>query len=112
MIPNYPISNTLPSRCRVSNLAAHHNDDDVLVVTPRFLGLGSDRIIGGACGPRYRVIDLSLLSDPVVITWASRSSGSITDGADSLVFAGVEEIILPTCMQPGPSPVQSLSALA
>ena len=73
-------------------------------MTPRFLGLGCDRIIGGASGPHYRVIDLSLLSEPVVIQWSSRHSGSITDGADSLVFQGVEEIILPPCMQPKPKP--------
>ena len=102
MTPNYPTSNMLPSDGQDFTLASQEVDDDILLVTPRFLGLGSDRIIGGACGPRYRVIDLSLLSDPVIITWTSRCSGSITDGADSLVFAGVEEIILPTCMQPCP----------
>ena len=73
-----------------------------LVVTPRYLGLGCDRIIGGPGGPHYRVIDLSQLKEPVTIHWCGRHSGSITDGADSLVFQGVEQIILPPCMRPEP----------
>ena len=71
---------------------------DVFVVEPRHMGLGSDMIIGGACGPRYRVIDLSKLAEPVTIHWFGSDSGSITDCADSIVFQGVEEILLPSCM--------------
>lgn len=74
-------------------------DSDCLTVTPRGLGLGQDRIIGGANAPRYRVIDLSLLDCHVEIIWSRPGAGVITDGADSLVFQGVEEVILPVCMR-------------
>ena len=35
---------------------------------------------------------------PVAIDWSSPDCGSITDGADTIVFQGVDEIILPACM--------------
>ena len=76
------------------------NDDPVFQVQPRLLGLGCDRLIGGASGPRYKVIDLSLLSEPVEIHWSGPDCGSITDGADTIVFQGVDRIILPECMKP------------
>lgn len=84
----------------VSNVGIRR--EDVLIVTPRFLGLGEDRIIGGPCGPAFRAIDLSQLTHPVDIHWATPDSGSITDGVDSIVFQGVEEIILPGCMYDPP----------
>ncbi|UYV39426.1 hypothetical protein N4R57_10730 [Rhodobacteraceae bacterium D3-12] len=71
---------------------------DVLVVKPRGLGLGEDMIIGGANARQYRVIDLSQLTSRVEIKWSGPDAGFICDGADSLVFQGVEEIILPPCM--------------
>ena len=76
------------------------DDALVFVLQPRLLGLGCDRIIGGVSGPSYKVIDLSLLDDPVAIDWSGPDSGSITDGADSIVFQGVDQIILPECMKP------------
>ena len=73
-------------------------DDSVFVLTPRLLGVGEDTIIGGPSGRAYRKIDLSQLTHPVDIDWASPDCGSITDGADTIVFQGVDEIILPPCM--------------
>ncbi|MCF3594062.1 hypothetical protein LZG00_08625 [Rhodobacteraceae bacterium LMO-12] len=97
---NHPPCDFVPSIVQLPDCC--QPDEDHFVVTPRYLGLGCDMIIGGASGPSYRVIDLSLLEEPVVINWAGTHSGSITDGADSLVFHGVEQIILPPCMQPLP----------
>ena len=102
MNTDFAIVYSPPSAGSCPALAAAQTREDHLVVTPRFLGLGYDRIIGGTTGPRYRVIDLSLLSEPVSISWTGPQSGSITDGADSLVFQGVEEIILPACMRSAP----------
>ncbi|PIE12334.1 MAG: hypothetical protein CSA70_10005 [Rhodobacterales bacterium] len=71
---------------------------DTYEVSPRCFGLGEDVIIGGAIGPCYRSIDLSALTFPVNIYWKDNASGVITDGADSIVFQGVDHIILPDCM--------------
>lgn len=73
--------------------------EDVLVIEPAQLGLGRDLLIGGAGGPHYRVIDLSRLTDRVRITWNGPDCGCICDGADAIVFQGIEEIILPPCMR-------------
>ncbi|MDQ2088824.1 hypothetical protein [Marimonas arenosa] len=83
-------------------VTAPQDVDRVFVVVPSRLGIGEDMIIGGPCGPVYRKIDLSRLSDPVDIVWTGENSGLITDGADSIVFQGVDEIILPACMKPVP----------
>ena len=72
---------------------------DTYVLQPRLLGLGEDRIIGGHFGPAFRKIDLSHLTHPVEIDWVSPDCGTITDGADSIVFQGIDEIILPSCMR-------------
>ena len=77
------------------------NDDSVFVLEPRLLGIGCDRIIGGSAGARYRVIDLSNLQYPVEIIWERPGCGTITDGADSIVFQDIELIILPACMATG-----------
>lgn len=69
------------------------------IVKPKGLGLGEDCIIGGGSGPSYRRIDLRALSHPVDIQWVSNDSGIITDGADSIVFQGIEAILLPACMR-------------
>ena len=71
---------------------------ETFVLEPRLLGIGEDRIIGGGHGPRYRRIDLSLLTHPVAIHWAGPDCGTITDGADCIVFQGIEELVLPPCM--------------
>ena len=75
-------------------------ETDTFVLQPRLLGIGRDRLIGGASGPAYRRIDLRLLSHPVAIDWSGPDSGSISDGADCIVFQGIEEILLPACMAP------------
>jgi len=85
---------------RFTPVRAAPQDKSVFVLQPRLLGLGHDMIIGGVRGPHYEVIDLSLLDDPVVIHWSGPDSGSITDGADSIVFQGIDHIILPDCMKP------------
>ena len=73
--------------------------DAVFVLVPRGLGLGRDRLIGGTTGLAYRVIDLSQLDHPVTIHWSGTDCGTISDGADCIVFQGVAEVILPACMR-------------
>jgi hypothetical protein len=68
------------------------------IVRPSGLGLGEDRLIGGQNDREYRRIDLRALTHPVEVQWTSEDSGIITDGADSIVFQGIEEILLPCCM--------------
>lgn len=82
-----------------SEIAGHHPQHDTLVVVPRFLGLGKDMIIGGPSGPPIRVIDLSRLDESVIIDWSADGCGTISDGADTILFYGVSEIILPPCMR-------------
>ncbi|WP_161594575.1 hypothetical protein [Marimonas lutisalis] len=83
------------AECFVANKA----DPSIYRLTPRCLGLGEDILIGGTTGPRYFVIDLSALIYPVLIEWSGPDCGVITDGADSIVFQGVDEIIVPPSMQ-------------
>ena len=76
----------------------HCIKNGVLTLKPRRLGLGQDSVIGGPSGQPIEKIDLSLLTHPVSIDWAGHDSGTITDGADTIVFHGVNEIVLPLCM--------------
>ena len=41
------------------------------------------------------VVDLSKLAVPVALEFAGVGAGSISDGIDTIVFQGIEEIILP-----------------
>ncbi len=75
-----------------------HEAGTVFTLQPRQLGLGADLLIGGPSGLPYSVIDLSRLTTPVDIIWERPGCGAITDGADSIVFQDVEEIILPAWM--------------
>ncbi|MDU8929813.1 hypothetical protein RXV86_20695 [Alisedimentitalea sp. MJ-SS2] len=84
--------------------------DGVFVLKPRLLGVGEDKIIGGPSGQSYQKIDLSQLTYPVDIDWSSPDCGSITDGADTIVFQGVDEIILPPCMREAASPPTELAS--
>lgn len=72
---------------------------EVFKVTPTKLGLGQDCILGAPGCPHYSVIDLSALTAPVTIEWSGRDSGFITDGADTIIFQRVDQIIPPRCMQ-------------
>lgn len=70
----------------------------VFQVKPVKKGLGKDMIIGGEGRPSFSTIDLSLLDIPVEIDWSDNERGTITDGVDCIVFSGVQQIILPDCM--------------
>ena len=88
----------LLARSSGTNPANSNVAGDILVVEPRHLGIGRDMMVGGPGRPQYRFIDLTRLKEPVMIHWDGADCGSITDGADSIVFQGVEDILLPDCM--------------
>lgn len=58
-------------------------------------GLGADYLLGGTSGQAASVIDLSGLKLVVTLQCTGYRAGVISDGIDSIVFQGVEEIILP-----------------
>ena len=51
--------------------------------------------LGGTARAKVRVVDLSKLAVPVALEFAGVGAGSISDGIDTIVFQGIEEIILP-----------------
>jgi Ca2+-binding RTX toxin-like protein len=55
---------------------------------------GTDTIIGGEGGTDSDVIDLSLLSGPVTVSYTGDEAGTITDGTDTLTFFEIERLIL------------------
>jgi hypothetical protein len=89
---------TIPTQNNVPSATSPGAAGDVFVVEPRYLGVGNDIIIGGPGRPQCRFIDLSRLKEPVMVHWDGADCGSITDGADTIVFQGIEDIILPDCM--------------
>ena len=58
-------------------------------------GLGADYLLGGAARANVRAVDLSELAVPVALEFTGVGAGSISDGIDTIVFQGIEEIILP-----------------
>ena len=82
--------------------------EDVGVFRPSYVrgGLGADYLLGGAARANVRVVDLSELAVPVALEFAGVGAGSISDGIDTIVFQGIEEIILPgwifAAMPPSP----------
>jgi Ca2+-binding RTX toxin-like protein len=71
-------------------------DADTFLVRDNF---GNNTIIGGdtfTTGANYDTIDLSALSNPVVVTFDGPGSGTITDFATGEVisFSGIEQLIL------------------
>jgi hypothetical protein len=58
-------------------------------------GLGGDYLIGGTQNSGFRVIDLSDLDMHIMLDLTGWQAGIVTDGIDTIVFQGVEEIILP-----------------
>ena len=71
-------------------------DDDTFIVED---GFGNDTITGGdtfTTGVNYDTIDLSALSNPVVVTFSGPGAGTITDfvTGDVITFSGIEQLIL------------------
>jgi len=71
-------------------------DADTFIITD---GFGSDTVIGGdtfTTGINYDTIDLSALSNPVVVTFDGPGSGTITDfvTGEVITFSGIEQLIL------------------
>ena len=71
--------------------------EDVGVFRPSYVrgGLGADYLLGGTARANVRVVDLSELAVPVALKFAGVGAGSISDRIDTIVFQGIEEIILP-----------------
>ena len=71
--------------------------EDVGVFRPSYVrgGLGADYLLGGTARANVRVVDLSELAVPVALEFVGVGAGSISDGIDTIVFQGIEEIILP-----------------
>lgn len=67
-------------------------DQDLFVLTN---GMGADTIFGGEAvtdGLDRDVIDATALTGPVVVTYTSTESGTVTDGTDTISFWGIEDI--------------------
>jgi len=58
-------------------------------------GIGSDYLLGGGAHGAVRIVDLSRLKEPVSLEFSGAGAGVISDGIDTIVFQGIEEIILP-----------------
>ncbi|CTQ48841.1 Hint domain-containing protein [Jannaschia donghaensis] len=67
------------------------DDADTFIVTGTF---GNDTIVGGEGGDDTDTIDLSGLSGPVTVTYSGDEAGTITDGTSTIVFSGIERLIL------------------
>ena len=67
------------------------SDGDTFVVQD---GFGNDTIEGGEGGDDADVIDLSGLTGPVTVTYTGDEAGTITDGADTITFSEIEQLIL------------------
>lgn len=67
-------------------------DGDLFVLNDR---MGADTIYGGESvtdGADRDVIDATALTGPVVVTYTSTESGTLTDGTDTISFWGIEDI--------------------
>jgi hypothetical protein len=58
-------------------------------------GIGADYLLGSGAHGAVRIVDLSRLREPVTFEFNRTRAGIITDGIDTIVFQGIEEIILP-----------------
>ncbi|WP_299723521.1 Hint domain-containing protein [uncultured Tateyamaria sp.] len=67
------------------------DDADTFIIED---GFGNDTIVGGEGGTDDDTIDLSALSGPVTVDFASDEAGSITDGADTITFSEIENVTL------------------
>ncbi|KPN63705.1 Ca2+-binding protein, RTX toxin-related [Aliiroseovarius crassostreae] len=67
------------------------DDADTFVVQD---GFGTDTILGGEGGIDSDTIDLSRVTAPVTVTYTGDEAGTITDGANTITFSGVENLIL------------------
>lgn len=96
------ITSAMPINYLGDTLNSQGSNNDVFRLHPKALGIGEDIIIGGCCGQKCSVIDLSLLDQPVEIDCTTIGDGlycgTISDGVDTIVFQGIKEIILPECM--------------
>ena len=57
-------------------------------------GFGSDTVEGGEGGTDRDRIDASALGAGITILYSGDEAGTITQGADTIVFSGVEEVVL------------------
>ncbi|WP_099826184.1 Hint domain-containing protein [Oceaniglobus indicus] len=57
-------------------------------------GFGSDTIIGGEGGFNHDTIDLANLTGPVTVTYSDGKAPTITDGASTLNFTEIEQVVL------------------
>ena len=67
------------------------DDADTFIIEDNF---GNDVITGGEGGTDRDRIDLSALGAGVVVTFVSDEAGTITDGAVTISFSQIEEIVL------------------
>ncbi|MHA7873807.1 Hint domain-containing protein [Roseivivax sp.] len=67
------------------------DDADTFLASNDF---GNDTVIGGEGGRDFDVLDFSLVTDPVTLTYTGDESGTITDGTDTLSFSEIERVIL------------------
>ncbi|MCB1335939.1 MAG: Hint domain-containing protein [Maritimibacter sp.] len=61
-------------------------------------GFGSDTIYGGdtvTTGSDFDTIDLGALTVPVTVSFTGDGGGTISDGVNSILFTGIERLILP-----------------
>lgn len=71
-------------------------DADVIYAGNSF-GLGNDSITGGetvTTGTDFDTLDLSTVTTGVTVDWTGPEAGTITDGADTINFSDIEQIIL------------------
>jgi len=79
-----------------NNLMQGGADADSFIITD---GFGNDTIIGGdtfTTGQNFDTIDLSALSNPVVVVFTGPNAGTITDSISGgvITFSGIEQLIL------------------
>ena len=72
------------------------DDADTFIIEDNF---GNDVIVGGEGttdpGDRdFDVIDLSMMSGPVTVTYTGDEAGTITNGSDTITFSQIESLIL------------------
>ncbi|WP_368186541.1 Hint domain-containing protein [Aestuariibius sp. HNIBRBA575] len=66
------------------------DQDDILVED----GFGDDIVDGGATGTDQDAIDASALTSGVDVTYSGDEAGVLNNGADSITFADIEELVL------------------
>jgi len=66
------------------------DDADTFLITDNF---GNDTIVGGEGGVDFDIVDLSAVTTSINATYSSNEAGTITDGADTITFSGIEGLI-------------------